>query len=100
MITALYIHFPFCLSKCPYCDFNSRAGSAIEQTEYVAALLREMELRRESLAGAVTASTLYFGGGTPSLLSPPFVARIIAAATRLFAMQVDAKNRNMPTPAT
>jgi oxygen-independent coproporphyrinogen-3 oxidase len=100
MITALYIHFPFCLSKCPYCDFNSRAGSAIEQTEYVALLLREMELRRESLAGAVTASTLYFGGGTPTLLSPPFVARIIAAATRLFALQVDAEITIEANPGT
>lgn len=100
MITALYIHFPFCLSKCPYCDFNSRAGSAVEQTEYVAALLREMELRRESMAGDVTASTLYFGGGTPSLLSPPSVERIIAAVTRLFAMQADAEITIEANPGT
>ena len=100
MITALYIHFPFCLSKCPYCDFNSRAGSAVEQTEYVAALLGEMELRRESMAGDVTASTLYFGGGTPSLLSPPSVTQIIKAATRLFAMQADAEITIEANPGT
>ncbi len=59
-----------------------------------------MELRRESMAGDVTASTLYFGGGTPSLLSPPSVARIIAAATRLFAMQADAEITIEANPGT
>jgi len=100
MRTALYIHFPFCVRKCLYCDFNSRAGTAIAQAEYVTLLLREMELRRESLAGDVFASTLYFGGGTPSLLEPPFVARIIAAAKRLFALQADAEITIEANPGT
>jgi oxygen-independent coproporphyrinogen-3 oxidase len=59
-----------------------------------------MALRRESIAGDVTASTLYFGGGTPSLLSPSFVARIIAAATRLFALQADAEITIEANPGT
>lgn len=100
MNTALYIHFPFCIRKCLYCDFNSLAGSAISTTEYVAALLREMALVRESRECVFTASTLYFGGGTPSLLEPRLVERIIEAAGRLFCLEADAEITIEANPGT
>jgi oxygen-independent coproporphyrinogen-3 oxidase len=100
MKTALYVHFPFCIRKCLYCDFNSLADSNISQTEYVAALLREMELAWESQESALTATTLYFGGGTPSLLDPRLVARIIEAAARFFFLEADAEITIEANPGT
>jgi oxygen-independent coproporphyrinogen-3 oxidase len=100
MNMALYIHFPFCIRKCLYCDFNSQAGSVISPTEYFAALMREMELRMESMGRALTVSTLYLGGGTPSLLDPRLVARLIEAAARLFAVEADAEITIEANPGT
>lgn len=100
MRTTLYIHFPFCIRKCLYCDFNSLAVSEIPRKEYVSALLREMELRRDTLPAEVTASTLYLGGGTPSLLEPALVARIIEATGRLFALEPDAEITLEANPGT
>ena len=100
MRTALYVHFPFCIRKCLYCDFNSLAGSEISRKEYVAALLHEMKLRREDLHYELTASSLYFGGGTPSLLEPELIARIIEAAQQLFALEPDAEITLEANPGT
>lgn len=86
METALYIHFPFCIRRCLYCDFNSLAGSEIPQTAYTDTLIREMELRRVSLPADVKASTLYLGGGTPSLLEPHLVELLIESARQLYAL--------------
>ena len=75
----VYVHVPFCERVCPYCDFAVVAARrlAVEAEErYVAALLRELDGRRELFAGRGLAS-LYLGGGTPSLLRPESVARIV-----------------------
>jgi oxygen-independent coproporphyrinogen-3 oxidase len=100
MQTSLYIHFPFCLKKCLYCDFNSLAGSRITPEEYAALVVREMELRAERLDSPVTAPTLYFGGGTPSLMEPHLVARLIEAAQRLFGLTADAEVTIEANPGT
>lgn len=100
MKTSLYIHFPFCLKKCLYCDFNSLAGSPIAAEEYVAALLGEMELRAERLPPPVVAPTLYVGGGTPSLMAPALVARLIDAAARLYNLAADAEVTIEANPGT
>ncbi|MBQ7088329.1 MAG: radical SAM family heme chaperone HemW [Clostridia bacterium] len=86
----LYIHIPFCVSKCPYCDFHSAAlGSPLQAgamlDTYTDALLRSMEEWAHRLPA--TADTLYFGGGTPSLLGGERLARVIAEAQRLFGLQ-------------
>lgn len=74
---ALYIHIPWCVRKCPYCDFNSHnAPVAIPQYEYVAALLADLDQERELAAGREIVS-IFFGGGTPSLFSAENIARII-----------------------
>ena len=72
MISGLYIHVPYCLKKCNYCDFYSIGGSKTVSDDYVEAVIREIKKY-----GDITCKTVYFGGGTPSLLTPQQVARII-----------------------
>jgi oxygen-independent coproporphyrinogen-3 oxidase len=81
---ALYIHWPFCLAKCPYCDFNSHVREHIDQRRFGAALAAELAWEAARLGRRPLAS-IFFGGGTPSLMDPATVARLIADATRLFA---------------
>jgi oxygen-independent coproporphyrinogen-3 oxidase len=85
---ALYIHWPFCLSKCPYCDFNSHVRPAIDEARFAAALLRELRWEAERL-GARPLGSIFFGGGTPSLMSPATVGALIAAARGLFRPVAD-----------
>ncbi|MEM7499445.1 MAG: radical SAM family heme chaperone HemW [Pseudomonadota bacterium] len=78
----LYIHWPFCLAKCPYCDFNSHvAKSAIDHALWARALEAEMAAMR-ALTGPRRLDTVFFGGGTPSLMAPTTVARLLEAADR------------------
>ena len=76
---ALYVHWPFCVSKCPYCDFNSHVRSSIDQGEWRDALLMDLAYEARLLSGRRLTS-IFFGGGTPSLMEPGTVAAIIAAA--------------------
>ena len=76
---ALYIHWPFCLAKCPYCDFNSHVREQIPQARMVAALRRELASEAARL-GPRRLTSIFFGGGTPSLLDPENVAALIADA--------------------
>lgn len=100
MLTALYIHFPFCLKKCLYCDFNSLADSTVTPEEYAAAVVKEMELRAEQFFGPITAPTLYFGGGTPSLMAPDLVATLIEVAQNLYGLTADAEITLEANPGT
>ena len=80
---ALYIHWPFCLSKCPYCDFNSHVRDRIPQARFAAALRTELAWEAARL-GRRTLGSIFFGGGTPSLMDPATAAALIADATALF----------------
>jgi oxygen-independent coproporphyrinogen-3 oxidase len=100
MRAGLYIHFPFCLKKCLYCDFNSSASSGVQPQEYVSLLLREMELRAASLAEPVAGATLYFGGGTPSLMGPELVGSLIDAAVRRLGLEPEAEVTLEANPGT
>ncbi len=80
---ALYIHWPFCLAKCPYCDFNSHVRERIPQARFASALRTELAWEAARLGRRPLAS-IFFGGGTPSLMDPATVADLIADATRLF----------------
>ena len=75
----LYVHWPFCLSKCPYCDFNSHVRAAIDHGRWRAALLREMDHYAADTRGRRLTS-IFFGGGTPSLMEPATVAAAIERA--------------------
>jgi oxygen-independent coproporphyrinogen-3 oxidase len=76
----VYVHFPFCLKKCPYCDFVSyaRAREAIDHAGYADAVIAELERRRPALAGK-RLGTVFFGGGTPSLWDPGELGRVLRA---------------------
>lgn len=80
---ALYIHWPFCLAKCPYCDFNSHVRERIDQQRFAAALRSELQWEAARLTPRRLTS-IFFGGGTPSLMDPSTVASLIDDATRLF----------------
>ncbi len=75
----LYVHWPFCAAKCPYCDFNSHVTRKIDQTAWIRAYLAELSRLALETPGRVL-NTIYFGGGTPSLMHPDTVAAIIEAA--------------------
>ena len=76
---ALYVHWPFCVSKCPYCDFNSHVREAVDQDLWRDALLADLAHEAREAAGRRLGS-IFFGGGTPSLMPPATVADLIAAA--------------------
>ena len=80
---ALYVHWPFCVSKCPYCDFNSHVRDTIDQEQWRSALLADLAYEAQLLPGRGLTS-IFFGGGTPSLMDPQTVEAVIAAATRFW----------------
>jgi len=85
---ALYVHWPFCVSKCPYCDFNSHVRSSIDQDSWREALLADLAHEVRMLPGRRLTS-IFFGGGTPSLMEPATVAAVIAAAREHWAADGD-----------
>ncbi|MGP1284190.1 MAG: radical SAM family heme chaperone HemW [Parasphingopyxis sp.] len=78
---ALYIHWPFCVSKCPYCDFNSHVRESVDQAAWRAALLADMA-HEAALTGDTPLTSIFFGGGTPSLMPPATVDALIESAER------------------
>lgn len=81
---ALYVHWPFCVSKCPYCDFNSHVRDVVDQDAWRKALLADLAHEAALLPGRRLGS-IFFGGGTPSLMPPETVAAVIDAATAAWA---------------
>ncbi|MEO0957615.1 MAG: radical SAM family heme chaperone HemW [Pseudomonadota bacterium] len=78
----LYVHWPFCLAKCPYCDFNSHVSkTAVDHALWARALEAEMAVMR-AMTGPRRLDTVFFGGGTPSLMAPSTVGRLLEAAER------------------
>ncbi|MEZ4601167.1 MAG: radical SAM family heme chaperone HemW [Syntrophotaleaceae bacterium] len=99
-ISSLYIHVPFCLSKCPYCDFFSLAEHETELRRYPELLLRHLALAIDRGLLQNRLSTLFFGGGTPSLLTPEALAAIIAALSRAPGISADAEISLEANPGT
>ena len=85
---ALYIHWPFCAAKCPYCDFNSHVRDRVDETRFRAALRRELA-HEAALIGRRPLASIFFGGGTPSLMAPETVATLIEDAARFFDLRPD-----------
>ena len=77
---ALYVHWPFCVSKCPYCDFNSHVRVGVDHDRWRRALLAELDHFAALTAGR-RLDSIFFGGGTPSLMAPDTVAAVIERAT-------------------
>ena len=88
MARALYIHWPFCLKKCPYCDFNSHVRKEVDEELWEAALLAD--LRHEAaLASGEALTSIFFGGGTPSLMPPALVETLLREAEKLWGFVPD-----------
>jgi oxygen-independent coproporphyrinogen-3 oxidase len=83
MVRALYIHWPFCLAKCPYCDFNSHVRDRVDHAAWQAGLLADMR-HEHMVAGGGPLDSIFFGGGTPSLMPPALVARLLEEAETLW----------------
>ena len=87
----IYVHWPFCAAKCPYCDFNSHVRhGGIDQARYAAAFVRELAHAAEGFEGR-RVDSVFFGGGTPSLMAPETVDAILGAIGRQFALADDAE---------
>ncbi len=84
----VYIHWPFCLSKCPYCDFNSHVRASIDQDDWQAAYVRAIEEYAAKLPGRIVQS-IFFGGGTPSLMPPQTAEAIIYAIQKNWRVSND-----------
>ncbi|HED15166.1 MAG TPA: radical SAM family heme chaperone HemW [Gammaproteobacteria bacterium] len=97
---ALYIHIPWCLRKCPYCDFNSHlASSKIPESAYVQALLAELEQHQQEF-DISEFSSVFFGGGTPSLFSPSAIAALLEGAHTRVGLATDAEITLEANPGT
>jgi oxygen-independent coproporphyrinogen-3 oxidase len=97
---SLYIHIPWCVRKCPYCDFNSHnAPQGLPQDEYVAALLADLD-QDLPLAQGRALQSIFFGGGTPSLFAPDAIARILDGAAQRLAFAPDIEITLETNPGT
>ncbi|HUE10151.1 MAG TPA: radical SAM protein, partial [Steroidobacteraceae bacterium] len=91
MPLALYVHMPWCVRKCPYCDFNShQLKSAAPPGSYIDALIHDFDTELPSLAGRKI-ETVFFGGGTPSLFPPKDFARLLEALRQRIAFEDNAE---------
>ncbi len=73
---SIYVHWPYCLSKCPYCDFNSHVEQSVPPTDWSAAIRKQIE-EGANFLGPRKITSIFFGGGTPSLMEPKIVGEII-----------------------
>ncbi|MCX7682524.1 MAG: radical SAM family heme chaperone HemW [Anaerolineae bacterium] len=96
---SVYVHIPFCRARCAYCDFNTYAGLESLLPRYVAALCREVELAGNRW-GDFSLATVYFGGGTPSLMTPEMVERVLNALSLAFCMPPDVEITLEANPGT
>jgi putative oxygen-independent coproporphyrinogen III oxidase len=97
---SLYVHMPWCVRKCPYCDFNSHvAPESIPQQRYIDALLEDLALDASAAQGRALVS-VFFGGGTPSLFAPEQVARFLEGARALVAFAPDIEVTLEANPGT
>ncbi|MEL6530278.1 MAG: radical SAM family heme chaperone HemW [Pseudomonadota bacterium] len=85
MARALYIHWPFCAKKCPYCDFNSHVRSEVDVDAWRAALLADMQSEAKT-ASSESLTSVFFGGGTPSLMPPALVGNLLEEAANLWGL--------------
>lgn len=85
---ALYVHWPFCLSKCPYCDFNSHVRAGVDEARWRNALVAELD-HFAALTPGRTVTSIFFGGGTPSLMDPATVAALVERAGLRWPLATD-----------
>ena len=99
MNLAFYIHIPYCVKRCGYCDFNTytpaelKISTGLEQisNSYIDLLLQEIDLVREQIVGEITVPSIFFGGGTPSLMQPNDIGRVISKIKTEFDLPLDSE---------
>ena len=91
----IYLHWPFCKAKCPYCDFNSHVRhQPVDQDRFASAMIAELDHYADRLKGAgrrPPVTSVFFGGGTPSLMKPAIVARLLDKIAQLWSVAPDAE---------
>ncbi len=98
---SLYIHFPWCIQKCPYCDFNSHAvKGAIPENTYIDALLTDLQADLSLLGAPRTINSIFMGGGTPSLFAPEALSRLLAGVRTLLPVAEDCEITLEANPGT
>lgn len=98
---SLYIHFPWCIQKCPYCDFNSHAvKTGIPEDDYIDALLLDLQNDLNLLGSPRPVDSIFMGGGTPSLFSPTSLARLLAGISQLQPLSEDCEITLEANPGT
>ncbi len=101
MAFGIYVHWPFCAAKCPYCDFNSHVRAAIDEAGWVDAIERELDWVAQSQGkDRPIVETIFFGGGTPSLMQGRSAARILEKISRLWRMANDVEITLEANPAS
>jgi putative oxygen-independent coproporphyrinogen III oxidase len=97
---ALYVHFPWCVAKCPYCDFNSHAlRDALPESAYLDALVADMQIQAPRATGRAI-SSVFMGGGTPSLFSPAAIGGLLESLQKILPFEPDAEITLEANPAT
>ena len=97
----LYVHWPFCAAKCPYCDFNSHVRTTIDEAGWIEAIVRELEwIAEQQGADRPIVETIFFGGGTPSLMQGACVGRVLDTIARLWRMANDVEITLEANPAS
>jgi putative oxygen-independent coproporphyrinogen III oxidase len=101
MSFGIYVHWPFCAAKCPYCDFNSHVRTAIDESGWVDAIERELDWTAQSQGDArPMVETIFFGGGTPSLMQGRSVGRVLDKISRLWRLTNDIEITMEANPAS
>jgi len=96
----VYVHWPFCAAKCPYCDFNSHVREAIDESGWVDGIVAELHWVAEAQANRPVVETIFFGGGTPSLMTGASAARVIDTIAALWPMANDPEITLEANPAS
>lgn len=98
---SLYIHFPWCVKKCPYCDFNSyELGSGSFEDEYIAALQADLQSESEFIGDRTTLHSIFMGGGTPSLFSAQAITKVLRMVSEFFSINEGAEITLEANPGT
>ena len=100
MSFGVYVHWPFCAAKCPYCDFNSHVRAAIDEGGWVDGILAELDWVAQNQAERPVVETIFFGGGTPSLMAGKSVGRILQKIAALWPMANDPEITLEANPAS
>src|SRR3982751_4262320 len=100
MAFGVYVHWPFCAAKCPYCDFNSHVRVAIDEDGWVDGIVCELEWTARNQTASPVVETIFFGGGTPSLMTGASVGRVLQKIAALWPMANDVEITLEANPAS